>query len=635
MVAKKLSSSNKSLINWLELIMAIGLMLFLIGLPFHLVIKSFLPEPVNTYWKEILLAILIVIWGILCILNRRLLLSDTALDVPLLVFIGYIILRLILDRFGIQAWWGFYYSIMYIPVFWLVVFLLRRYPAWLERLVWLIVTLGTIVAIGGILEFILDRSLWPSLELIQRQGFPDVFIYGTQIRRVYFVFDSPTTLANTLALIFPLSLGMVYAASSMKTKLLAGAATLVMIACIGFTFSRGIWVASAVGLVVFGFLAGFFQNNKRLTLGLVGLAFLGLIISIGITAVRSTQLHPTNTGSVELTSEEYHAVPILGVDQDLLKQNPASGDTTLQNWIIFDPIQQQDDQRTVLYEPSLESGKTEVIHRITVPESGALKFAIALSPEVWSPDKGDGVDFQVYIAPVDTPQSGQFLLNRYINPKINPSDRRWRNYLIDLSPWAGKEVNISFITGSGPAQNWDYDWAGWADASIVRLPQGYFITTPASGDNIVVQYIRSISDWVHDETNLDRLAAWNLSLDAWRKSPIWGTGLGSTGLAMFHTSPAVAFFTESQVLKVLTELGIPGIILFAFIWFTIAKIGIRTLRTPLDSKNKAILVGILSSMVILFIEGFVYQNLETKQVNALFWALTGMLAFLSSPRDVE
>jgi hypothetical protein len=282
----------------------------------------------------------------------------------------------------------------------------------------------------------------------------------------------------------------------------------------------------------------------------------------------------------------------------------------------------------------MESGKNEVIYRITVPDMGALRFAIALSPEVWSPDKGDGVDFQLYVTPVDNLQGGQFLFNRYINPKINPSDRRWRNYLLDLSAWAGKEVNLSFVVDSGPAQNWEYDWSGWADISTVSMPNRYFNSKPVTGDNIVLQYFRSISNWVSDQTNLDRLTAWSLALDSWRKSPLWGSGLGSTGLAGFRTNPTGAYVTESQVLKVLTELGIPGIILFAYIWFTIAKIGIQTLRGPLTAKNKAILCGILTSMVIIFIEGLVYQNMEAKQVNALFWTLTGMLAFLSTNNDV-
>ncbi|NJD60844.1 MAG: hypothetical protein C3F13_06920 [Anaerolineales bacterium] len=632
MEAEKITSTNSKLINWLELIMAIGLFIFLIGLPFQLVIKSLIPGPVGTYWKEFLLGVLLLIWAILSLSKRKLMLSGTAMDLALLVYIGYVIVLLIVDRFGYQTWWGFYSAIMYLPIFWVVLSVLRRFPDWFEKLIWLIIILGSIVAFGGVLEFILNRSLWPSSEIIQRQGFPDVFIYGTHLRRVYFVFDSPTTLANTLALIFPLSLAMIYASKNITLKILAGAATLIMITCIGLTFSRGIWVASAVGLVVIGLLAGIFQQNKKLTLSLVGLVIFGLVAWVVITSLRANQLPSVRTGLVELTSTQYRDAPALDANQNILRVKPTYGNSELQTWTIFDPLQNQNDQRTVINEPANNSGKSEVIYPITVPDSGALKLAIALDPQVWSPEKGDGVDFQVYVTPVDTPNNGQFLLDRYINPKINPSDRRWRNYLLDLSPWSGKKVNISLITGCGPAQNCDYDWSGWADVSVVSLPQGYFSTKIDSNENIILKYFRSISDWARDETNLDRLAAWNLAFDSWRKSPILGTGLGSTGFAALRSNPTSAFVTESQVLKVLTEMGLPGIILWGFVWFAIVKIGIQTFPRPLSSRNKAILIGILTSLIIIFIEGWVYQNMEAKQVNALFWTLTGMLAFISTTK---
>lgn len=633
MELKMISSSQQNITLWLNKFLHIGLVVFLVGLPFHLVIKSLIPDPIGTYWKEILLGILVVIWALLCVIERRILFSGTALDAALLAYLGYILLRLVFDRSGDQAWWGFYATVMYLPIFWVVTAVLHRFPHWLEKLVWLIVLVGAVVAIGGLLEFVLDRPLWPSNEIVQRQGFPDVYIYGTQLRRVYFVFDSPTALANTLALIFPMSLALAFTASSNRTKLLAGLATAIMIACIGFTFSRGIWVASVLGLFIMGFLSGFFQRDTRLTLGLIGVAVVGLVVWVVITSIRATQLPPKDQGLVELTSEEYRNLPVMAVEQDLLQKAPDYGEASQQIWTIYDPIQRQDDQRIVLYEPPLQDVKTEVIYRIQVPESAALKFAIALSPEVWSPEKGDGASFQIYISPTSTPEEGQFLVHRYINPKINPSDRRWRNFLLDLSPWAGKEVNLSFINDSGPARNWEFDWAGWADASIVRIPSDYFQNKSASSRNIVLQYFRSISDWADDETNRDRLGAWNLALTTWLKSPLWGNGLGSTGLAALRTQPETAFVTESQVLKALTELGIPGLIIWAYVWFTIAKIGIRTFRAATNLRSKGILIGILTSLTIIFIEGWVYQNMEVKQVNALFWAMAGMLAFISVKRD--
>ena len=44
-------------------------------------------------------------------------------------------------------------------------------------------------------------------------------------------------------------------------------------------------------------------------------------------------------------------------------------------------------------------------------------------------------------------------------------------------------------------------------------------------------------------------------------------------------------------------------------------------------------LGIFCSLVIIFIECWVYQNMEVKQVNALFWTLLGMLTFLSVHSD--
>jgi hypothetical protein len=38
-------------------------------LPFHLVVKRLLPDPIGAYWKEILLGVLVVLWAIRCLLH--------------------------------------------------------------------------------------------------------------------------------------------------------------------------------------------------------------------------------------------------------------------------------------------------------------------------------------------------------------------------------------------------------------------------------------------------------------------------------------------------------------------------------------------------------------------------------------
>jgi len=629
-----MSDKANSTINTL---LAIGLVLFLLLLPFHLVIKALLPGPVGTYWKEALLGLLVALWAARCALCRQSPLSATPLDWAVLAYLGLLLLRLLLDHSGWSGAWGLYVSAMYLPLFWLVADMLHRRPAWLTALIALLVAVGGIVALGGLVEFLLDRSLWPSPELIQRQGFPDMYIYGTHVRRVYFTFDSPTTLANTLAILLPLALALVLhpplQGNRQRTaRLAAGLAGMLMAACIVVTFSRGIWVATVCSLLAMSLWSGFTRRNWRIPAVAAGALALASLVWGIVAMLRAGQTAPAYHGVVELSPAAYERAAVDHVAHDLLDSEPVSGQAAYQTWTLLDPITGQEDTRTVLYEHPPASGKETIIYRIDVPEAGALRFAIALSPEVWSPEKGDGTRFQIYLAPADDTEEGQFIFLRYINPKHNPSDRRWRNFLVDLSPWAGRTVDLSFITEAGPAGDWAFDWAGWADMQVGRA--GPDILAAAEPENAVLRHAGSILDWVRDETNRDRLAAWRTALEAWRTAPLWGTGLGTTGVAALRTNPEYGFVTESQVLKALVELGLPGLLTLGYLWAVIAIVGYRAYRATGDPARQALLVGILTGLLVIFIEGWVYQNLEVKQVNALFWTLTGSLAFLTTSAEM-
>lgn len=611
--------------------MTTGLAIFLTVLPFHLVVKKLLPGPAGTYWKEILLGLLILLWTIRCLRDRRLLLSDTPLDWVVLIYLGLLLLRFVFDRSGWTGAWGLYVSVMYLPLFWLVPTALRRRPDWVKVLVTLLVGVGGLVALGGLVEFLLDVPLWPSAETLQRQGFPDVFIYGTHVRRVYFTFDSPTTLANTLSLLLPLALVLLLLGRRTWVRLAAGLAASLMAACIVVTFSRGIWVATVLSLLGMGLLSGFVQRNRGVLIAAAGVLLL-IGLAWGLVAVlQPDQTESASQSVIEFSSSAFEAAPVTGVEQELLGAEPVLGDVEAQTWTLFDPIAGRNDTRRVLFMHPPSSGKGEVIYRAVVPKSGAVRFAIALSPDVWTPEKGDGVSFQIHVADPDAPQDDGFVLVRYINPKHNPSDRRWRNFLVDLSPWAGRMVNLSLIVESGPTNDFAFDWAGWAEPQVVSVEPGTF--SSAEAENAILRHTSSILDWTQDETNRDRLAAWSQALSTWRGVPLWGSGLGSTGAAALRTDPENAFVTESQVLKALAELGLPGILVLGCLWFQIARVGYRAYREADDPRRRLLLLGILASLLVVFIEGWVYQNLEVKQVNAYFWTLVGALAFLTGKQN--
>ena len=148
----------------LDTLSAVGLALFLLLLPFHLVIKRLLPGPFGTYWKEVLIGILVVLWIIRSRQSRRFLLTDTPLDQAVLIYLGLLVLRFVLERLGWTSAWGLYVSVMYLPLFWLVPAVLRYRPGWVTVFVSLLVSVGGVVALGGLAEFVLDVPLWPSDE---------------------------------------------------------------------------------------------------------------------------------------------------------------------------------------------------------------------------------------------------------------------------------------------------------------------------------------------------------------------------------------------------------------------------------------------------------------------------------------
>lgn len=103
--------------------------------------------------------------------------------------------------------------------------------------------------------------------------------------------------------------------------------------------------------------------------------------------------------------------------------------------------------------------------QVTIPPTATLAFSLGISPEVWQFGKGDGAQFDLY---VDDGKTRWHPFSRYIDPKNVPVDRKWHDYQIDLSRWAGQTVTLSFVLGPGPNGNDQYDWAGWGEPRILQ-----------------------------------------------------------------------------------------------------------------------------------------------------------------------
>jgi hypothetical protein len=118
--------------------------------------------------------------------------------------------------------------------------------------------------------------------------------------------------------------------------------------------------------------------------------------------------------------------------------------------------------RAVLIQPAVG---TRLIFKVRVPDDAWLKVAVALQPEAW--DKpGDGVLFRVLVSDGRTSDP---LFSQHVDAFGNKADRRWIPVTVDLSAYAGEEVDLIFNTNSsspGKVENHDNDLALWGAPEI-------------------------------------------------------------------------------------------------------------------------------------------------------------------------
>jgi hypothetical protein len=83
---------------------------------------------------------------------------------------------------------------------------------------------------------------------------------------------------------------------------------------------------------------------------------------------------------------------------------------------------------------------------VTVPDDAWLKVKIGLKEEAWT-TQGDGVYFFVGVS-----YSSKYeeVFSLVVNPFGNPSDRGWKEVVVDLSPYAGETIDLIFNTRASP-----------------------------------------------------------------------------------------------------------------------------------------------------------------------------------------
>ena len=120
---------------------------------------------------------------------------------------------------------------------------LMRTEKWIKRCVLALVSSGTIVAVIGILQYVL--GLLPTGAWLDRDYFYD--IKG----RAVSLFDNPNVLAAYLILVLPFALYLMAKAPKGRARFLAAFSVLTNLACIVLTWSRGAWIAAILCIFIF------------------------------------------------------------------------------------------------------------------------------------------------------------------------------------------------------------------------------------------------------------------------------------------------------------------------------------------------------------------------------------------------
>jgi hypothetical protein len=83
---------------------------------------------------------------------------------------------------------------------------------------------------------------------------------------------------------------------------------------------------------------------------------------------------------------------------------------------------------------------------VRIPDDGWLRVSLGMKPESWDKD-GNGV---LFFAGVSDGRSFERLFEQVLNPHANPSERKWIPVDVDLSAYAGEEMDVIFNTRASP-----------------------------------------------------------------------------------------------------------------------------------------------------------------------------------------
>ena len=122
-----------------------------------------------------------------------------------------------------------------------------------------------------------------------------------------------------------------------------------------------------------------------------------------------------------------------------------------------------DAKRSIAVKPATG---TRLTFKVRIPDDGWLSVAVGMKPEAWKIE-GDGVKFHVGVS---DGRAFEQLFEQHVNPFANEGDRKWIPVMVDLSAYAGEDIDVIFNTNSSLPNKGDDqrgDMPVWGQPQIV------------------------------------------------------------------------------------------------------------------------------------------------------------------------
>ncbi len=165
-------------------------------------------------------------------------------------------------------------------------------------------------------------------------------------------------------------------------------------------------------------------------------------------------------------------------------------------------------------------------------------------------------------------------------------------------------------------------------------------TESTSNKGDISEHILSVTNLQSDVSNLERINRWKCAIRMAEKKPLTGFGPGTyqfvygsfqsqADMTRISTFRGTNGHAHSEIFNSLSEEGIPGMLIYVVLMFSVIGYGLKIIYRPLEKKERLIAIGALLGLVTYYVHGFFNAFLDTEKMAALVFGSIAILVHLN------